>query len=1259
VGRLVSSSQLPTRLAEGLRTLGWRMRWARLLRGLALLGLAAGGLFLAAGASAAAGGLPVAALRLANLVLIALGVGIVAVTAGAVCRSLREARLAALVEARHPQLGERLVSVVELHGAGTADNPALLRHLDEETTRLANDLDFRDAYPLTRTRRLMLAAGVVALAALLPGLVSDDYRRGQRRLLYAWSPTIHGYDIAVQPGHHVVGRGRAATVSVRLTRLEDSVRLPTFCTLVVEEPDGASRRFRMEAAEPGEEGALAHTLAAVETSARYWVETADLASEVFDLTVVEPIVLAAGTPKVEVTPPPYVVPESLPVVQRSGQTPFTALQYSRVRFDFEFDRPAQRATVRGKQAAAAGVIELPLSDGGRRARWEFVAAEPGPHSAELVVEAEHGVTWVHPLPAWSVWIDMPPLATQAPSLANLSADGGPRRIAPDDVLPIKAAFEDQVGLGEVVLEYAVGAGPTIRQTLADGKGRLSVAIDQSLPLRGKAKDGETLKVRLSVSDNRRLAKGEVAATPPLPEQELEPQVIHIPPQDDGQPRWWTFQVEGAADPLHKQEIVAERDALNVQIEQVKKAIANERQQVQKVAKASHQQPVLTAAQTAALASARKANAGIQQDLRTLAQTAALKGMEPLARLTSEIAGKEMAQAAKALDKGATKGQRADEREQSLRQADEALAAALKRLDGAVKLNEMLAQERLDVKEIEQLAQQEAELAKRAEALANDPEASKQDLEQLRTEQDKLAEAFGALLARNPRLQPVLQAQRRARAQELARQAQQLAMAQRKAAKNAEDAELAELKKQAADLVKLQRELAQRVATLDKSLKEQPATATLAAPHQPARDAADALAAARIEATLAKQRDTEQQLNRLAEQLDRTLALEGDPRAAANRLARMQDDLIKQLEKLGEEFVRIPIEQTRSRLAELTQAQRTLREALAKVEAPKTAAHLHTSADILLQQAAELLHRKDALAAHQHMEQARDALQQLASASPAVPPAPPPDTPVDHQLKKHADEARAAAKEQRQLAEAVRKLLADRAARRGNDPLQQKLDKDLARLAQELKDFAKQSGKADKEPAQSAASAAALAQKAMDKSRADETQGMLSQAKAGKSEAAQQLDMAGKKLEETAAALGKPGGDQDNAMDQALRQAAEEAQQQLSAAQQQLEAKGREAPAQMQKAAKALQGTAQKAAQALGPRAGPPPPAGDPAQAFSGTAPSGAAPADVDLKSLAGKTWGELPGELRTRIVQDLRARYGDDYGAIIQRYFQQIAAPPR
>ncbi len=55
-----------------------------------------------------------------------------------------------------------------------------------------------------------------------------------------------------------------------------------------------------------------------------------------------------------------------------------------------------------------------------------------------------------------------------------------------------------------------------------------------------------------------------------------------------------------------------------------------------------------------------------------------------------------------------------------------------------------------------------------------------------------------------------------------------------------------------------------------------------------------------------------------------------------------------------------------------------------------------------------------------------------------------------------------------------------------------------------------------------------------------------------------------------------------------------------------------------------------------------------------------APDLSELKAMiAGKTgraWGELPGHLRTEILQMSQGRYRDDYARLIQLYFREIAA---
>lgn len=92
---------------------------------------------------------------------------------------------------------------------------------------------------------------------------------------------------------------------------------------------------------------------------------------------------------------------------------------------------------------------------------------------------------------------------------------------------------------------------------------------------------------------------------------------------------------------------------------------------------------------------------------------------------------------------------------------------------------------------------------------------------------------------------------------------------------------------------------------------------------------------------------------------------------------------------------------------------------------------------------------------------------------------------------------------------------------------------------------------------------------------------------------------------------------------------------------------------MQQAAQSLQ----KAAQQMAQKPGKPKRDGQPNSI--GAAPGGKPEeegAALDPKKYAGKRWGDLPGSLQTKIVQDLRAKYGDDYSRIIKLYFEEIAS---
>src|SRR5262249_52854840 len=124
------------------------------------------------------------------------------------------------------------------------------------------------------------------------------------------------------------------------------------------------------------------------------------------------------------------------------------------------------------------------------------------------------------------------------------------------------------------------------------------------------------------------------------------------------------------------------------------------------------------------------------------------------------------------------------------------------------------------------------------------------------------------------------------------------------------------------------------------------------------------------------------------------------------------------------------------------------------------------------------------------------------------------------------------------------------------------------------------------------------------------------------------------------------------------QALQQAQSQMNNARREL-GQGEREPAQnsMQSAAQSLQQAAQSIQQQQGQQ-GQSPNRPTPTGNNDGSANNAVidlARYGPDAKKYQGKPWGELPGELRTRIIQDMKAQFGDDYGRMIKLYFEQLA----
>lgn len=419
-----------------------------------------------------------------------------------------------------------------------------------------------------------------------------------------------------------------------------------------------------------------------------------------------------------------------------------------------------------------------------------------------------------------------------------------------------------------------------------------------------------------------------------------------------------------------------------------------------------------------------------------------------------------------------------------------------------------------------------------------------------------------------------------------------------------------------------------------------------------------------------------------------------PQMMAQQLAQEQRQLAQQT-KLAQQGKQ-PTQQAMQKLA---QQQRELNQQASQLPANGNQKNLEQAREAM-NQAQQALARRDATQAQQKQNEAAQALERLSQQLPSRPTQssrsqPQGEKPQQAQglpNRQQSEQARKLAQEQRELQKSVQK--AKETAKADNQKNQEKsnpsqqqqqgvaqqqsqqnlaqktgqLMQDLNQLGQQMKEANQGQPSAQAgQSAQDAARSAQQAQQAQQKAQQQARDGNQREAQQSQQQAAEALDRAAQQIAEAGRQqMNSPRGQQGMEQGQPNGQpgqSLQQAQGQIRQAQEQLgQGKPQSAQSAMSQAAQALQ----QAAQQLGQQSqqqGPPGQVGQqPMQQGDPTAqgaPGGGKPNDVpldeQLQKYAGKKWGDLPGALRTKIVQDLKSRYGDDYATMIQLYFEQIA----
>jgi hypothetical protein len=874
--------------------------------------------------------------------------------------------LAALIEQEYPNLAERLLTSVELteaaenaHGSQT-----FIELLVRETEIRTSSLNFLQAAPEKPTFRLVtIAFGIAALLLIPAAIWPHSYSRQVKRFFLPWQKTVVPYEVVTNPGDYAIARGHSLILTANVRSSGDADSLPTSATLYMTGVDGRTSRLGMKSDQPQ---IFYVKVNSVNDSFAFKVESGDAVSEEHQVTAVDPVQLTADSPRITVAPPAYAQ-KAQETKTFTGLGDFSALQHGKLSFQFRFSKPAQKAILEwtpasegDKQSARSMQHTLQLADGGQTARIELPVRKSGRFS--LVLEAEHAIRTELPPQALNVIVDRPPAFVKVSGTTEQI-----RSVNAFETVPLELTLADDYGVETADVEYRVNEGKIQTEAMnLEGLGSPQAVGAYPLKLSGKVKEGDTFQFRLRIADNRR-----------VPEAKLAPQVVYHPTDN----RWFTLKIARAAEPLKQQEIVAQRDDIRKRLDALIDDLKGERRRIYKTQQEARREQKLTAEANLLMKDLRKEHQGNERTLSDLARDVALTpDLKSLSNRLQDVGDQEMHNASAALQQAEKERAASNPRDKELVKADQDIENAIKKLEDLQKQNDQIAQQRLDQMRLEQLAERQQQLA---EQLAK--ETDPQKAQQIAQEQKRLKEELKQTTEQSEQLKQALDAAQAEKNKELADKARELAQAQRDLQQAMKQTDQEANKDLLSDLAKKQKELAARAEQLARQT-EQPSKAAQTRPldAEKPKEAADALEKGDAGQALTKQEQTAQDLDRLANDLDRAIQLAKDPREAARQLARLQDDLKN---RTADEHKKTPLAaMPHERLDELRKEQQAIKLAAETLPVPETNKDAQRDKQQAVEhalKAAEELAKKNQRMADAHMAEAREALLRLSDKLPTL------------------------------------------------------------------------------------------------------------------------------------------------------------------------------------------------------------------------------------------------------------------------------------
>ncbi len=355
---------------------------------------------------------------------------------------MRDDDLALAVEARFPQLGDRLISALQLSRSAARtrafNSPALVARALDEAVSACETVPFAQAVRLPAQARWtgFALGGGVLFGALAWG--STDFRVGLARLVTdrPW-PSAYALDVQAPPPRIAQGEDLPVVATLR-----EGSRVPRRVVVHVQGRHGDPLEITLTPEGGGYRGRVEHLM----EDLTVWVTAGDFRSPAYPVRVLEKPVVSAF--QVRLAPPEYTGLPAAPLPPNTGH--LRALRGSRVHVEGTSNKPLKACTLSFSKRAVSLPLQAPTRFSG-----DFMVEEAD--SYVFTLEDAEELKATHPV-SYQVTV----IQDQAP-IVRITKPGKDLNVLSNAKIPLEVQAQDDYGLGAGTLAAVLNRGTAEEQ----------------------------------------------------------------------------------------------------------------------------------------------------------------------------------------------------------------------------------------------------------------------------------------------------------------------------------------------------------------------------------------------------------------------------------------------------------------------------------------------------------------------------------------------------------------------------------------------------------------------------------------------------------------------------------------------------------------------------------------------------------------------------------------------------------------------------